>query len=128
MRTPAPLQSRLALVVDDLPADRDRLSGILIKAGWRVTHAGDGMQAVARAKAGRPAIIFMDIMMPEMDGFHACRQLLADQDTHAIPVVFVSAKNQRADQVWVRANGGRELIAKPYASADVLAALKFAPE
>ena len=70
----------------------------------------------------------MDIMMPEMDGFHACRQLLADQDTHAIPVVFVSAKNQRADQVWVRANGGRELIAKPYASADVLAALKFAPE
>ncbi len=128
MRTPAPLESRLALGVDDQPADRERLSAILVKAGWRVAPAADGMQAFARAKAGKPAIIFMDIVMPGMDGFQACRQLAADEETRSIPVVFVSAKNQRADQVWVRANGGRELIAKPYASADVLAALKFAPE
>lgn len=121
------LQPKLALVADDRPIDRERLASILVKAGWRVDQAHDGLQAVERARATQPAIIFMDIMMPVMDGFQACRQLVADDRTRAIPVVFVSTKSQRADQVWVRAQGGRELISKPFASADVLAALKFAP-
>lgn len=117
----------LALVADDHTPDRDRLSSILVNAGWRVAQARNGLQAVARAKAGKPAIIFMDIMMPEMDGFQACRRLVGDESTRAIPVVFVSTKHQRADQIWARAQGGRELIAKPIMREAVLAALKLAP-
>ncbi|MGH1361052.1 MAG: response regulator [Burkholderiaceae bacterium] len=127
MTKPNAEKARLALVADDHSPDRDRLSSILVRAGWRVAQAKNGLQAVARAKAGRPEIIFMDIMMPEMDGFQACRRLIGDESTRGIPVVFVSTKSQRADQIWARAQGGRELIAKPFASDDVLQALKLAP-
>lgn len=116
---------RLALVVDDQRSDRKRLATILEGAGWQVIEAGDGGQAVATARSERPAIVFMDIMMPGMDGLQACRRLGADAATRDIPVVFVSTKNQRADQVWARAQGGRDLIGKPFDATAVLDALRF---
>jgi twitching motility two-component system response regulator PilH len=74
----------------------------------------------------RPNIVFMDIVMPQMDGFEACRRLAADPRTKSIPVVFVSTKSQRADQIWARMQGGRDLIGKPYTSSQVLDALRHA--
>lgn len=115
-----------ALVVDDQPADRQRMINILTDAGWQVTSAGDGVEAVEMARRERPNIIFMDIVMPGMDGYQACRRLADDPVTRTIPVIFVSTKNQRADQVWARMQGGKDLIGKPYTIAQVLAALKHA--
>jgi len=68
----------------------------------------------------------MDIVMPDMDGFEACRRLAEDPATRAIPVVFVSTKNRRADQLWARMQGGRELIGKPYTATQLLDALRHA--
>lgn len=115
-----------ALVVDDHPIDRDRLAEILRRAGWSVVLAEDGEQAIEIARRELPSIVFMDIMMPGVDGFAACRRLAADPATRGIPVVFVSTKNQRADQVWARAQGGVELIGKPIAAERVLQALQHA--
>lgn len=117
---------RLALVVDDFGPERDRIGGILQEAGWRVRSAVSGADALALARSERPEIIFMDIVMPGMDGFEACRRLAEDPGTRAIPVVFVSTKCQRADQVWARMQGGRELIGKPYTPGQVLGALRHA--
>lgn len=115
-----------ALVVDDLGTERERMAAILLDAGWQVSTAGSGAEALEKARAERPAIIFMDIVMPGMDGYQACRRLAGDPLTRTIPVVFVSTKCQRADQVWARMQGGKALIGKPYSEAQVLDALRFA--
>ena len=115
-----------ALVVDDVALERERIAGILSAAGWEVELAASGRDAIARARAERPNIIFMDIVMPEMDGFEACRRLADDPRTRAIPVVFVSTKSQRADQLWARMQGGKALIGKPYVPADLIDALRYA--
>ncbi len=115
-----------ALVVDDQPADRQRMINILTDAGWQVSSAVDGQDAIDKARSRRPSIIFMDIVMPGMDGYQACRKLAENPDTRSIPIVFVSTKSQRADHLWARMQGGRELIGKPYTTAQVLAALKHA--
>lgn len=115
-----------ALVVDDVALERERIAAILANAGWTVDTAVSGIDALARAARARPNIIFMDIVMPEMDGFEACRKLAADPRTRAIPVVFVSTKCQRADQLWARMQGGKDLIGKPYTAAQVLDALRHA--
>ena len=122
----APAAQHRALVVDDLAAERERLAGILRGAGWEVETAGSGVEAIERVRRARPNIVFMDIVMPQMDGFEACRRLASDPQTRTIPVVFVSTKNQRVDQVWARMQGGRELIGKPYTSSQVLDALRHA--
>lgn len=115
-----------ALVVDDGAADRQHMVNILTEAGWRVTVANDGASGLEMARTHHPDIIFMDIVMPGMDGYQACRRLAVDPATREIPVVFVSTKNQRADHVWARMQGGKDLIAKPLSPDEVLAALKHA--
>ncbi len=117
---------RTALVVDDQPADRLHIQQILEAAGWKVITADCGAQALDRARTERPDIVFLDIVMPDMDGYRACRKLSEDQATRGIPVVFVSTKHQRADQVWARIQGGRDLIAKPCTPTQVLTALRHA--
>jgi twitching motility two-component system response regulator PilH len=120
------MSNNQALVVDDSPTDLTLIKAILQEAGWKVTTASTGEQALERARQSRPAIIFMDIVMPELDGYGASRLLGSDPATRDIPVVFVSNKNTRADQVWARAQGGKTLIGKPFASDQIVDALKFA--
>jgi twitching motility two-component system response regulator PilH len=122
----SPAQAHRALVVDDVELERERIGGILRAAGWEVGVAGSGLEAIERARAERPNIIFMDIVMPGMDGFEACRRLARDPSTRSIPVVFVSTKSQRADQLWARIQGGKDLIGKPYTASQLLDALKHA--
>lgn len=126
MRLNPDARTHVALVVDDQATARQRMSSILADAGWRVSTAGSAAEALDKARTERPAIIFMDIVMPGMDGYQACRKLAVDPATRAIPVVFVSTKCQRADQVWARMQGGKALIGKPYSDAQVLDALRFA--
>jgi twitching motility two-component system response regulator PilH len=115
-----------ALVVDDSLTDLANIKSILQSAGWQVTTASNGQQALEKAKADRPSIVFLDIVMPEVDGYMTSRMLSEDAATKGIPVVFVSTKNTKVDQVWARAQGGKALIGKPYTSDQIVDALKFA--
>jgi twitching motility two-component system response regulator PilH len=114
------------LVVDDSATERENLSNILRDAGFLVSTANNGADAVDKAKRDKPNLIFMDIVMPDVDGYKACRMLAENPETKGIPVVFVSTKNQRADQVWARMQGGKDLIAKPYQPEQIVDALKHA--
>jgi len=65
------------------------------------------------AKSEIPDLIFLDILMPDMDGYKVMRELQKDPDTKDIPVVFVSSKSQKADQAWAKMQGGRGFVPKP---------------
>jgi twitching motility two-component system response regulator PilH len=114
------------LVVDDSLTDLTNIKAILQEAGWMVSTASNGEAALLKAKADRPNIVFLDIVMPDLDGYGTSRMLGEDPATKGIPVVFVSTKNTKADQVWAKAQGGKALISKPYASEQIIDALKFA--
>jgi len=112
------------LVVDDSVADLANIKAVLNDAGCIVFTAYDGKEAIAKAKAEKPAIIFLDIVMPDMDGYEACHMLSQEPETKDIPVVFVTSKGQKADKVWGELQGARGHVAKPYTADDIIDQLK----
>ncbi|MBI3480750.1 MAG: response regulator [Nitrosomonadales bacterium] len=116
--------AKKVLVVDDSAADLANIKTVLSDAGCIVVTAINGAEAITKAKAEKPAIIFLDVVMPDMDGYEACRQLAQDGDTKAIPVVFVTSKGQKADKVWGELQGAKGHISKPYTADQVIDQLK----
>jgi twitching motility two-component system response regulator PilH len=116
--------TKKVLVVEDSPTDMANMKSILSSAGCFVITASNGAEAIAKAKAEKPAAIFLDIVMPDMDGYEACRQLTSDAATKGIPVVFVTSKGQKADQVWGQLQGAKGYIVKPAKSEQVLDQLR----
>lgn len=114
------------LVVDDSPVDLTNLKNIIEEAGYSVVTASDGEEAYKIAKSSRPDLILMDVVMEGVDGYEACRRITSDHETGKIPVIFVTSKNQKADEVWAKLQGGRAVIPKPYKPEQILAAIKSA--
>ena len=114
------------LVCDDSSADRINLERIVSASGCVVISAANGKDALARAKAEKPDLIFLDIIMPDMDGYATCRALHNDPETKNIPIVFVTSKKQQVDRVWAQMQGGRDLVGKPYDDKAIIEQLKTA--
>jgi twitching motility two-component system response regulator PilH len=112
------------LIVEDSPVDLNRLQGIVGGAGCVVLTARNGREALEKAAGEHPDIIFMDVVMEDMDGYEATRRLSRDKATRHIPVVFVSSKHQKADRVWARMQGGRDLVSKPYTPEQIIGHLE----
>jgi DNA-binding response OmpR family regulator len=104
---------RQLLLVEDDPDQRRLLERTLAAAGWRVFTAPDGEAGVAAARSQRPDLIVLDVMMPRLNGFQACRQLRADPETREIPIIMTTAKDQPADEFWGREVGADEYLVKP---------------
>ena len=75
---------------------------------------------ICQARSEKPDIIFMDIVMEDLDGFGACRTIKGDADTGDIPIIFVSTKNQRADKIWAEKQGADAMIHKPFEPSELL--------
>lgn len=116
--------SKKVLVVDDSPVDQASIKGALSDAGCIVITASNGAEAIAKAKSEKPAVIFLDIVMPEMDGYETCRTLSQDPQTKDIPVVFVSSKGEKADKVWGQMQGAKGHLAKPVSPDQLIDQLK----
>ena len=101
------------LVVDDTAAHLQQLKEIVSDAGYQVITATSGKEAVEKTRAEKPNLVFLDIVMDDLDGYGACREITRSDDTRDIPVVFVSTKNQRADHIWAEKQGAKALISKP---------------
>lgn len=117
--------SKKVLVVDDSPVDQASIKNVLVEAGCLVTTASNGAEAIAKAKEEKPAVIFLDIIMPELDGYETCRLLGNDPETKDIPVVFVTSKAQKADKVWGQMQGAKGHLAKPVSPEQLLDQLKL---
>lgn len=112
--------SQLILVVEDSQVDRLRLVKLLDGAGYRVCTAANGLEAIALVQQQAPALILMDVNMPQMDGFAATRALRGGEHTKSIPVVLVTAKDQKADKAWGQMLGAKGYITKPFADEVLL--------
>lgn len=113
------MTSKKVLVCDDSPTDRIHLERLVAATGCSVISAGDGRAALEIARSQQPDLIFLDVMMPELDGYATCRALQSDPQTRSIPVVFVTSKQQKADRVWAQLQGGRGLIGKPFSTEEI---------
>ncbi len=113
------------MIVDDSPTDVQHLKSILNKAGHLVSEVTAGADAITRAKAEKPEVIIMDVVMPGVNGFQATRILSKDPETAHIPVIVVSAKSQETDRVWALRQGAKEYLIKPLMKeADLLDKIK----
>lgn len=109
------------LVVDDSPTDRQYLSDLLTKHGYKVTSAASAEEALAKVKQARPDLVLMDVVMPGQNGFQATRTLTTEEATKNIPVIICSTKGQETDKVWGLRQGAKDYIVKPVKQADLLA-------
>lgn len=108
------------LAADDDPVIRRLLEVNLEMEGYDVVLAEDGAQAVDLAVEHSPDVILLDVMMPNMDGWEACRQLKLDDATRDIPVVFLSARARDADVADGTKAGAVAYITKPFDPIDLL--------
>jgi twitching motility two-component system response regulator PilH len=107
------------LICDDSATDLANLKNALGGTNCMLVTATNGEEVVKKAKSEKPDVIFLDIVMPGMDGYAACRTLRDDPETKHIPVIFVSSKHQKADRVWAQMQGAKDLIAKPFEAKEI---------
>jgi twitching motility two-component system response regulator PilH len=115
---------RKILCVDDAKADLLNLEKIVSGAGHVTFVATTGREAVQKAKSDKPDLIFLDVNMPEMDGFAATRELKKDAETKNIPIILVTSKNQKADKLWAQMQGASGYVTKPYTPEQILEQLE----
>ena len=108
------------LVVDDEKDLIETLKYRLEDAGYIVLVALDGLEGLEKAKEFVPDIILLDIMMPRMDGYQACRALKHDSGTKHIPVVILTAKGQEIDKQKAKEAGADGYIVKPFEGKDLI--------
>jgi len=112
------------LVVDDYAANVRLLERNLQAAGYDTVVAYDGEQALEQVAAEHPDLVLLDIMMPKMDGFEACRRLRADEATAVIPVIMVTALKETEDRIRGLEAGADDFLSKPFDRGELLARVK----
>ncbi|MDH3670018.1 MAG: response regulator [Gammaproteobacteria bacterium] len=112
------------LIVDDSPTEQHVLTEMLGKLGYTTTVANSGQEAVDKAKAEKPDLILMDIVMPGLNGFQATRAITKDPDTSNIPVILCSSKGQETDKAWGLRQGAKDYIVKPITEKELMAKIK----
>lgn len=111
---------KTVLVVDDIAPNRNLLRETLEPRGYEVLLASNGATAIKVVERARPDVILMDVNMPDMDGYQACRQMKANPELAAIPVIFITANDDPESLVKGFEAGGVDYIAKPFKEKEVL--------
>ena len=119
-RVPHTMNARI-LIVDDTPANIQMLMAILKERGYQLSAATNGRQAIEAVEKVHPDLVLMDVMMPEMDGYEACRQIKASPRWHDLPIIFLTAKTETADIVRGFDAGAVDYVAKPFNAHELLA-------
>lgn len=101
------------LIVDDSSMQRKALERMLASYGHTVFSAESGKEAIEKALEILPDLILMDIVMPEMNGFQATREITRQKFTQHIPIVLISGKSQDTDRKWGERQGAKGYLIKP---------------
>ena len=112
------------LLVDNIPSNLNFLSDILSQEGFGIILATHGKEAVATARRELPDLILLDVAMPDMDGYSVCEELKGDPASCDIPVMFLTARNEREDIIRGFEVGAVDYIMKPFSYNELVARVK----
>jgi twitching motility two-component system response regulator PilH len=115
------MPARKILVVDDSPTERFYLTDLLLRQGYAVVTAKNGVEALAKIRSERPSLVVMDVVMPGASGFQVTRAMTRDPETQAIPVILCTSKATETDRIWGLRQGARDYIIKPINAEELLA-------
>ena len=118
------LQGVKVLVIDDSKTIRRSAENLLSKEGFSVITATDGFDALAKIADSRPEIIFVDIMMPRLDGYQTCALIKNNTEFKTTPVVMLSSKDGLFDKAKGRIVGSDEYITKPFSKEELLGTIR----
>jgi putative two-component system response regulator len=116
--------SPLILIIDDEPVARRTLAALLAASGYQLEFAVNGREGLQRARVLQPDAILLDVMMPEQDGFETCRQLRADATLSEVPILLITALDDRDSRLAGLAAGADDFLTKPFDSAELALRLR----
>jgi two-component system phosphate regulon response regulator PhoB len=116
--------SETILIVDDEQDVLDLLTFNLQKAGFKTIAARDGATALQKARDAMPALIVLDLMLPQIEGTEVCRQLKADPKTAHIPIIMLTAKAEEVDRVVGLELGADDYVTKPFSPRELALRVK----
>jgi DNA-binding response OmpR family regulator len=117
--SPVPDVSGPILVIDDEPYILRSLSYLLQREGYAVETASNGEEGLQRVRTLNPPLVFLDIMMPHMNGYEVCEQIKQDQRLDGTYVIMLSAKGQQIDRERGLLGGADEYMTKPFSPREV---------
>lgn len=112
------------LVVDDEPDAVELVEFNLKNAGFEVITAGDGAEAMKKARAALPDLVILDVMIPEVDGLEVCKLLRRDAVTSGIPILMLTAKAAEIDRVLGLELGADDYVTKPFSPRELMLRVK----
>jgi DNA-binding response OmpR family regulator len=109
------------LVVDDEPPIVELVSGYLVREGWNVDTADDGLAAVEAVRATAPDVVILDVMLPGIDGVEACRRIRTFSDAY---VLMLTARGEEIDRIMGLTVGADDYLVKPFSPRELVARVK----
>ena len=111
------------MIIDDSKTTRRAAENLLTQEGCTVITAVDGFEALAKIAEHRPDIIFVDIMMPRLDGYQTCALIKHNRVYRSTPVILLSSKNSIFDKARGKIVGSERYLTKPFTRDDLLGAI-----
>jgi len=112
------------MVIDDSKTIRRTAETLLKKEGCEVVTANDGFEALAKISDTQPDLIFVDIMMPRLDGYQTCSVIKSNKMFKATPVIMLSSKDGLFDKARGRIVGSEQYLTKPFTREELLTAIR----
>jgi twitching motility two-component system response regulator PilG len=120
----ADLQGARVLVIDDSQTTRRTAENLLTRAGCEVRTAQDGFEALGTIVEFRPDLVFVDVMMPRLDGYHTCALIKGNASLRHTPVVMLSSKDGIFDRAKGRLVGAELYLSKPFTGEELVDAVR----
>jgi len=108
------------LVVDDSPTQLSMMRAPFEEKGYQVITASDGEEAVVMVETENPQLVVLDVIMPKLNGFQACRKIKTIRQD--LPIIMLTSKNQKSDEFWGKKQGADVYMTKPFDSEELFAA------
>ena len=112
------------LIIEDEPDIVELVQYNLEREGYQVVSATDGESGLREARAKRPRLVILDLMLPGMDGLEVCRELRSSDETRALPILMLTAKSEETDVVMGLGVGADDYVAKPFSPRELVARVR----
>lgn len=112
------------LIVDDSMAETRLMESVLQQAGYWPVALNDPMRLEQMLEMEHPGLILLDVVMPQRNGFQACRDLKNHEEYSRIPIIFVTSKNTPSDKFWAERQGGDGFVGKPFTAQELLTEIR----